>query len=94
MIAGLDPAAFWSATGAASLCLYIIFTDKKDKVELKKLLRESEAKRDKDKKELADVTIEATSVLKDMDRAIQKVNENHDRIDQVLQLILGKIQSV
>lgn len=84
MLEFLDVTTLFSATGAASLAIYIIYTDKKDKTELKALLKQSQA-------DSLSVTVETTSVLKDMDQTIQKQNDNHDRIEAVLQLILGKL---
>jgi len=84
VVESIDITSFFGATGAASLALYIIYTDKKDKAELKKLLAHTQDN-------MIKVTVETTNVLKDMEQTIRKQNDNHDRIESVLQLILGKL---
>ena len=84
MLSSIDPTTLFGGAGAASLALYIIWCDKKDKRELQKLLRACQ-------KDNLNITVEATSVLKDMERTIQKQNDNHDRIETVLQQILNRL---
>ncbi len=90
MLEGIDPTTLFGATGAASLVLYIIWTDKATIKELKVLLGQAIEKKETAQKETADLSIGLTEVMKDMELTIGKVTEDNERIQSALQLILSK----